>query len=181
MMMFRWHFVVLSLFMQGVGGGGRTIKVGRKMKSLWRCEIYAQKFYVFVSTERWNGREDLENLHLLFGNRAWICIYLHFYFHPHHISLGASFHDRQTKEKCWDIRLPSFPKLHHGILYDDVIFHFFLLRSSFMPKECLREAFTPQGERDEAGVEIRSLRIFDAHEWKKVVWKLAFVLPTNFD
>lgn len=106
MMMFRWYFVARDVWRwDGKVGSDEWIeKYLSGVGNLWCCVVPPEKrqkenkkeaknfpiwftFYVlklprFPYDERTGGRWDdtFRNLHLLFGNHAWICIYLHLYF-----------------------------------------------------------------------------------------------------
>lgn len=62
---------------------------------------------------RW-VRDTFGNLHLLFGNHAWICIYLHFYFPLHNLSVRHRPYD-DAVEKHAEMFISSRLESRHGL------------------------------------------------------------------
>lgn len=65
-----------------------------------------------TNKNRWR---TFKNLHLSFGNHAWICIYLHFISRP------------MRRKLCWDDVCSFFPKMFHLRLSWWCCFHFLFL------------------------------------------------------
>lgn len=115
-------------------------------------------------TTRWwrlkNMKWDTsENLHLLFGNQAWICIYLHFYFS--HVRDNFLSSECESDRKCWDAEFPSFSTSSSSFSpiisakvpsqnFDDISL-LLLLQLRFMTK-CRRRAFPHPKVKPKSGI-----------------------------
>lgn len=107
-----------------------TFPTPEEMKKTFQFDLhFASWRAVFVAfLRRWwtsgrRRRDTFKNLHLLFGNHAWICIYLHFYFPFHilrHISMGAI--RRKKSAEMFISFLIAVGKKFRRLNCDDVIF-----------------------------------------------------------
>lgn len=72
------------------GGGGSEASINERMKSFMASKIHVvrppNRFLLMLDSPSVASHKHSHlhgNLHLWFGNQAWICIYLHFYSHSH--------------------------------------------------------------------------------------------------
>lgn len=148
--MFQWHFVVCC-------GGGEDGQLNMNgWKNLYGVEnlccsggaiwftfcVLTFNFLLYCRTlqhdeQARHTRNTFRNLHLLFGNHAWICIYLHFYsFHILNHFFSFTFllfllrcWERWAEGKCWDVHSFLLQMFHLRIAT-----MFFTFHSLFMTK-----------------------------------------------